>query len=251
MIVVATHKKFNSDILMSNYKPVLVGALNRKEDFGYIRDDNGDNISSKNGNYCELTGLYYIIKNYNNQSDYLGLVHYRRYFVKDSFKSLFNLSEDIVDNEYIANLLKDNDVILPVKRRYPFISAKEHYIKNHNSEDLEVLEKVLQDFCPEYLNSYNQVMSSSAIHLYNMFILKKDLAEEYLFWLFDILSRVEEQLDISDYDSYQSRVFGFLSERLLNVWVNEKQLKVKTLNLYEPDGRRYVEKAKKFLLNLK
>jgi len=250
LIIVATHKEFQTDILLPNYLVIHVGASNTDKDFGYEKDSLGDNISLKNPNYCELTALYYISKNRLHEFSYLGLVHYRRYFVKDSFKSFFNLSRNIVDEEYISKLLHENDVVLPVKRQYPFISAKAHYKKNHNAQDLNVLEKVIEELYPDYLHSYNEVMSSSSIHLYNMFILKSDLAQEYLTWLFDILDKVELNLDISDYDSYQSRVFGFLSERLLNIWVCHKNLKVKTLNVYEPDGRRYTEKAKKFISNL-
>ena len=47
-ILVATHKKYwmpNDDI----YLPIQVGAEG-KEDFGYIKDNTGDNISIKNPN---------------------------------------------------------------------------------------------------------------------------------------------------------------------------------------------------------
>ena len=54
-IIVATHKKYwmPKDGM---YLPVQVGHAG-KEDLGYTGDDTGDNISEKNANYCELTGL--------------------------------------------------------------------------------------------------------------------------------------------------------------------------------------------------
>lgn len=59
------------------YLPVQVGAEG-KTDLGYTRDNTGENISSKNPSFCELTGLYWAWKNLD--ADYIGLVHYRRHF---------------------------------------------------------------------------------------------------------------------------------------------------------------------------
>lgn len=75
-ILVAAHKTYRmpeDDIFM----PVHVGAAG-KESIGYQRDDEGENISLKNPYFCELTGLYWMWKNCDNE--YNGLVHYRRYF---------------------------------------------------------------------------------------------------------------------------------------------------------------------------
>ena len=75
-MIVATHKPYwmPEDPV---YLPVQVGAAGR-ESLGFQRDDEGENISAKNPNYCELTGLYWAWKNLD--ADYIGLVHYRRYF---------------------------------------------------------------------------------------------------------------------------------------------------------------------------
>ena len=74
-IIVATHKKYwmPED---SMYLPVHVGAAG-KAGIGYQRDDTGKNISDKNPNFCELTGLYWAWKNL--KADYVGLAHYRRH----------------------------------------------------------------------------------------------------------------------------------------------------------------------------
>ena len=66
-IVVATHKAYQMPT-DSMYLPL-----------GYRRDDTGEeHISEKNPGFCELTGLYWAWKNL--KEDYIGLVHYRRYF---------------------------------------------------------------------------------------------------------------------------------------------------------------------------
>ena len=58
-----------------------------------------------------------------------------------------------------------------------------------------------------------------------MFVMKKSYFDEYCTWLFDILFTLEKRIDISSYDSYEARIFGFLSERLFNVWLERQNLK--------------------------
>jgi len=77
-IIVAAHKKYRmpEDPM---YLPLYIGAATgRRQDPGYQRDDEGENISAKNPCYCELTGLYWAWKHLD--SDYIGLAHYRRHF---------------------------------------------------------------------------------------------------------------------------------------------------------------------------
>ena len=65
---------------IEGYVPLAVGSVGKEFPDNYLRDDKGDNISRKNDSYCELTGLYWLWRNC--CKDYIGLVHYRRYFVK-------------------------------------------------------------------------------------------------------------------------------------------------------------------------
>ena len=67
--------------------------------------------------------------------------------------------------------------------------------------------------------------------------------EQYCEWLFHILLKLECQIDISNYDVYQKRVFGFLAERLFNVWLVKNQLKVKEQKVVALEGENLVKKA--------
>ena len=82
-LIVATHKQFQMPKDDNLYLPIHVGAEG-KASLGYTGDNTGENISTLNPYYCELTGLYWAWKNLD--CDYLGLVHYRRYFTKMSQK---------------------------------------------------------------------------------------------------------------------------------------------------------------------
>ena len=86
-IYIMAHKKFAPPEEKGNI-PLQVGAA-LHEDLGYLRDDVGENISDRNQNYSELTGLYWIWKN-EKEADITGLVHYRRYFLNARVRAIRN-----------------------------------------------------------------------------------------------------------------------------------------------------------------
>ena len=76
-VYVVSHSKEDIENIKSDdiYVPLFVGRAG-EDNFGFLSDDSGDNISDKNSSYCELTGLYWAWKNLD--ADYVGLAHYRR-----------------------------------------------------------------------------------------------------------------------------------------------------------------------------
>ena len=65
------------------------------------------------------------------------------------------------------------------------------------------------------------MMQEKAVHMFNMLIAKEVIFDEYTSWLIDVLSEVEKRVDITDYTPYEKRIFGFISELLLDVWVQK------------------------------
>lgn len=245
-IYIASHKKV---ILPSvdGYIPLQVGAA-LHDDLGYLKDNSGDNISKKNPNYCELTGLYYIWKN--EKADIVGLTHYRRYFFKNIF---FTKLDDIINKKEIDKILNKYDIILP-KKLFFKKSINEQYKNVHNTDDLEKCGKIIKKKHPEYISSYNKVMKRRYLYGYNMFIMNKSKFDNYMEWLFDILIELESKIDISKYDDYNKRIYGFLSERLFNVWIAHNNLNVKPVNMIclESDNlKTIVKKATKRILHKK
>ncbi|HGO5855368.1 TPA: DUF4422 domain-containing protein [Mannheimia haemolytica] len=230
-ILVATHKHYEfpkSEI----YIPIQVGKSNSLLDLGITVDNTGENISAKNSSFCELTALYWAWKNhFFHTMEYVGLVHYRRYFTGHtvSIKGKYILGE-----EEIAKLLENADCIVPKKRNYYIETVYSHYKNAHYIQDLEQVKSIVLAKNPDYLTACSQVMNSKTLHLFNMFIMKKSLFEQYCEWLFPILFELENRIDISAYDQYQKRVFGFIAERLFNVWIvhnNIRTVQVKVVNL--------------------
>ena len=243
-ILIATHKKYwmPSDEV---YMPIHVGREG-KEDLGYIGDNTGENISIKNPNYCELTGLYWAWKNLD--CEYIGLCHYRRYFVHKSKSSkLEDKKQAIFIKDDYERLLQQYDVVLPKKRNYFIETVRSQYEHAHNKRDLDEIEKIIRTQYPSYIEAFEKVMNSRKLYIYNMFAMNKTLFNEYCTWLFDILFTLEKRIDITNYDKYNARVFGFLSERLFNVWLEKKQLKIKTVNVIFLEKINWIKKGKDFL----
>ena len=80
---------------------------------------------------------------------------------------------------------------------------------------------------PEYLDSYDKVIYGKKLCHYNMFIAKKEIIDGYCEWVFPILFELEKEINAKDYDDYRKRVYGFLTERLFNVWFTHNNLKVR------------------------
>lgn len=184
---------------------------------GYQCDNTGDNISSKNKLYCELTALYWAWKN--DKSDIIGFVHYRRYFTPRKSKDI----QDIIKKEEILNLLSEYDIIVP-KPKWYLSSIKSHYIhciksrREANKKHIELLRGVICEICPTYLPSFDKQMSSHTAHMLNMFIMKKEYFNNYCTWLFPILFKLEHKLE--ENNIIYERIMGAFSEFLLDVWIN-------------------------------
>ena len=68
------------------YVPLQVGRA-AHEDLGYLGDDTGDSISDLNCYYGELTGIYWVWKNYEGREN-IGICHYRRFFINEKMELL-------------------------------------------------------------------------------------------------------------------------------------------------------------------
>jgi exopolysaccharide biosynthesis protein len=57
------------------------------------------------------------------------------------------------------------------------------------------------------------------------------------------LFELEKRIDITQYDNYQKRVFGFIAERLFNVWLAHHQLKFCEIPVVNLEGENLLKKA--------
>lgn len=230
-IYIITHKKVELPTI-EGFEPLLVGANNHSEITCYRNKDNtGDNISDKNSRYCELTGVYWIWKN--SKADITGICHYRRFFIKTIISTK---TKYFLNNKDISSLFERYEVIVP---------KAWHYKKNildsvqvaPNRKDLGEIETAIKKVSPEYLGAYLGFLEGKKSYLYNMCIMRKKMFDKYCEWLFPILEYIEERHDFTGEDAYRTRLLGFLSERLIAVWlkVNVEPSKIKECRVVKTD----------------
>lgn len=195
------------------YIPLQVGRATH-DDYGYLGDDTGDNISAKNQYYSELTGLYWIWKNYAG-ADYLGLCHYRRFFLNGNAKLM-------TERDYM-DILSHYDVIVSESRQGAY-DYRTVYGRSHDIRNLDMTGEVIKTLYPDYYSTFLEVIADNRCYVGNLFVAPKKLFHAYCEWLFTIFFALEERIDVSNYDDYHKRVFGFLSEQLLIVWIKHNRL---------------------------
>lgn len=227
-----THKVVEDNRIPKDRTMMLVGSYNKDINRpDYVKDNVGDNISTLNSSFCELTGLYSIWKN-DNQSEYVGLEHYRRLF---SNRKMNLFGYKVLSKKTISKYLENADIILPVKHCWPHeTNLIDQYRHEQIASDIDLLEQLINEEYKDYVESFNKVMyNNNWAYNYNMFVCKKSLIDEYCEFLFDVLFKLKDRININDgRDNYQARVFGFLSERLFNVWIAYKgNLKIKELEV--------------------
>lgn len=247
-------------------KPIQVGTVFAPSRLqGMLYDDTGDHISDKNRSFCELTAQYWAWKN--GEADYYGFFHYRRFFsfnteqcfeedgygnividqLTDTEKERFRL-----DDQHIRALCTNYDIITvkardinEQRKRSGNKERKNNYTEYADSEvqhlaDLDKALNILRAKYPEMGTAAEQYMQSDRAYECNMFIMRKDLYHRYCAWLFDILFELEKEVDTSEYNQEELRVFGFIAERLFGIYYTW---------LKEQDSIQYLELQKVLIRN--
>lgn len=220
-IFVMTHKLFEGP-KEKIYVPLQVGhALRETLDDAYLRDDDGaDNISLLNPYFSELTGMYWVWKN-DIDADNVGICHYRRFPVIKDFPGG---PERLLTDRDCERILRDHDLITTEKLTL-HSNYYDGFAIDHNLRDLQVTQEVIEEKYPAYFPIFKKLVQGNKVYFGNICVMPKALYDKYCGWLFTILFEVQRHIDVTGYDGYRKRVFGFLSEFLLMVWVEANGLR--------------------------
>ena len=237
LIAVAAHKPYwmPSDAL---YLPIQVGAAGHESIKGYQRDDAGDNISAKNPRYCELTALYWAVRNV--EADHIGLVHYRRHFKGSGENGTLTAGE-------AQRLLRRAPVVVPKVRRYYIETLESHYGHTFDPHHIAFLREAIVELASDYSDAFEHHMASTKAHMFNMMIMRTDLLKVYLAWLFPLLEAVEARIDFTDLYAFEARALGRLSERLLDVWLTVNEVPYVEAPVISLEKTNWLKKGGSFL----
>lgn len=162
--------------------------------------------------YCELTALYYVLNNYND--DVVGIEQYRRYILSDDEK------QPITEKE-IQEKLKNADVICGYNRypckwcgdyiyTWPIKTGKKHYFEAY----LEVIKEMYGDKMYEHFNNF--LYGQWHCHG-NLVIGKRDVLEKYMMFLIETFASLKQKVNI--WDNKNQRMLEYLSEFLFGAWL--------------------------------
>ena len=220
-VLVCAHKPDPNTKNEGIYQAIQVGkALHPELDMGYLNDNTGDNISTKNPNWCELTALYWGWKNLKNV-EYTGLCHYRRYFG-------IGITEENIDS-----IMKDIDLLTIKSNNYKRYRNELYLnlIKMTSNEDFYIYLDTLVTLYPQYKSKIIDFFFNSRISVpFTMFIAKKELYDEFCSFVFPICFALEKKILPHGY-SRQKRIIGYFGEVSLGVFVACKGLRIKEVPL--------------------
>jgi Domain of unknown function (DUF4422) len=201
------------------YKPFLVG---HKRVGGISADDWGNNIADK-WSFAEMRCHYHVWKNRlwpGDSDNYVGFQHYRRQFMapESGFEAQFVCGPDAYKlhaatpapawPEYIG----DADII--AARRVPALATLgADYARSHSGDDWEIFRLCLigrKRAIADVINWINPC---------NMFIMRQWLFAWYMADWWRVMSKVKQHIQ-PPLTGYQSRTFGFMSERYFTIWLH-------------------------------
>lgn len=206
---ICTHKNFNIDEnLKGNYKIITDGSeLDGNYSYPVLKADNI--LATMKHSYSEGYMIYDIWKN-DTDSDYIGINHYRRYLQLQLFE------DDIKEN------------VLPIPFSFDMYAQ---YDRCHHINDLLLAKDIINKYYPS-INT-----NSNCLFACNTVVLEHDIFDDWCKFIFGVLEIFNDTLNLtSDEDvrkyigqffpdsklEYQSRLHGFLIERLSTIYLNNK-----------------------------
>lgn len=220
ILLVCAHKPDSYTRNKGVYKAIQVGSdLHPDMNLGYQKDNTGENISSRNAAWSELTAIYWGWKNVRHV-EYMGLCHYRRYLDVD------------ISEQTIERLIQGHDILLCdyyKATQYDIVSRG--LITALSQEDYWLYIDTMLAIHPDTKDALLKYMYDTNTFVpYTIFVARKALYDEFCEFMFPVLFELEKRI-LPHSHSRQRRVIGYFGEWTLGLFVIYKNLKARKYNL--------------------
>ncbi|MDO5140618.1 MAG: DUF4422 domain-containing protein [Eubacteriales bacterium] len=201
--------------------------------------------------------------------DYIGFFHYRRYL---SFSKIIepepdgalspedrricpeidldSVTEDLArygfSEPHMSEVIRQHDVITVLRERIN-TTVYRQYCQFHEEQTLRSVIRIMMEQHPGYEDAAREYLNSKQVYYFNMFIMKREIFEEYAAWLFGILFEYEKTEEYKTAVQKDPRLMGFLAERLFGIYYTHllkagvKAAELQCLRFYHTDPDRTVE----------
>lgn len=243
-----THKNLN---YLNKFNINIIGAGNHHKDENYynknwFKDNQGENISSKNKNFGTLTSHYWFWKNrLNNHEklDWIAFCHYRRFWVKENVghtypaeylkdKLLTKINkEDYHYDAFLPNRIFVNKVKFTklIKKGFNNYLRDPSILFNNKKNNIELHFDMFHGF--KFLSKATDVLSlndrmdfrnyikQDSFYPFQIFICKphtlNDLYEKTFEWIFEC-EKIFKNYKLEGYG--KERLYDFLAERFFSFY---------------------------------
>ncbi len=232
--------------------PIQAGAALCEKRVADITDCSGEHISEKNGNYSELTVLYWMWKNCltaperkysenkrieewkhsgnecgeemgHSGQECCGLIGHSGHECGGAEDSEHGEREyyglmhyrrilDLTEDDIFRLADNDLDVVLPYPMPYE-PDIEMHHARYLKPEDWKAVWEAVAELQPAYAEVFRGILKQRFLYNYNIIVARKNVLAEYCGWLFPILERVEE-LSVPRGSERADRYIGYIGETL-------------------------------------
>ena len=221
------------------FTAMQVGCAGSKEHFaGMLHDDDGINISKDNPYYCELTAQYWVWKN--TDSNFVGFMHHRRFFmltkenIRDTLNPNFRLRPYYIydrpdlktldriglNTASISSVASSYDIVAPAAEKiYETVRHQYNRCEKPVVDEMKMICDIINEYYPEYRSAAESYLDGREAYFCNMFMMRRDVFDEYCTWLFDILKRMDEKRIANQ---RRLRDNGKIGERLFGIYFMKK-----------------------------
>ena len=218
-----------------------------------LSDEWGNNIAGETS-YCEMRGQYYVWKNLLSAYDFVGFQHYRRFIFFDQMPSashnqlLLQIRQAYLRDSHAIEIKVDapffreyqntlqrlpapdiaalreyigrHDIV--TVRPWPCVLA-EQYRTNHVAADWDVLVGVLARHSrfrgrPNHLD-----LALKLLYSCNMYVMSAAAFDAYMSFWHEAMQEFSNLVKPHT-DPYQSRVYGFISERIFTLYLYQLRM---------------------------